>query len=140
MVQIITGNRGIGKTKELLGIANDAVKTAAGTLVYLDKSTKHMFELDNKVRLINVRDYPVRTVEAFMGFLCGIISQDHDLETIYVDSFLTMTEISSPEALTETISRLETLSIRCRVDFVISLAMDAEELPEKLRGLVRLAL
>ncbi len=116
------------------------MKTAAGTLVYLDKSTKHMFELDNKVRLINVRDYPVRTVEAFMGFLCGIISQDHDLETIYVDSFLTMTEISSPEALTETISRLETLSIRCRVDFVISLAMDAEELPEKLRGLVRLAL
>ena len=140
MVQIIAGSRGIGKTKELLAFANDAVKSAAGTLVYLDKSTKHMFELDKQIRLINVRDYPVRTVDAFLGFLCGIISQDHDLETIYVDSFLTLTDISSDEVLEKTVGQLEALSTRCRVDFVISLAMDAEDLPEELRKLVKLAL
>ena len=56
MVQIIVGVKGKGKTKRLLEMANEAVKNAKGTVVYLDKSAKHMYELSNKIRLINVND------------------------------------------------------------------------------------
>ena len=39
-----------------------------------------MYELNNKVRLINVPDYMISDADEFIGFISGIISQDHDLE------------------------------------------------------------
>ena len=65
MVQIIAGRKGKGKTKYLLDMANTAVKEAKGSIVYLDKSSKHMYELNNKIRLINVAEFSVSTAEGF---------------------------------------------------------------------------
>ena len=69
MVQIIAGRKGKGKTKYLLDMANTAVKEAKGSIVYLDKSSKHMYELNNKIRLINVAEFSVSTAEGFIGFI-----------------------------------------------------------------------
>ena len=80
MVEIIAGEKGKGKTKYLLDKVNESVKSASGNIVYLDKSQKHMYELNNKVRLINVTDFPVTNCDEFLGFICGIVSQDHDLQ------------------------------------------------------------
>ena len=88
MVELIVGKKGKGKTKVLLDKVNGAIKEANGSIVYLDKSTKHMYELNNKVRLIDVSVYPIKNADEFVGFVCGIISQDHDLEQVYLDSFL----------------------------------------------------
>ncbi|MBQ9561854.1 MAG: twitching motility protein PilT, partial [Lachnospiraceae bacterium] len=88
MIQIICGEKGKGKTKILLDHVSKAVKEANGSLVYLDKSNQHMFELSNRVRLINCTEYMISNSSEFVGFISGIISQDHDLETIYLDSFL----------------------------------------------------
>ena len=95
MIQIISGSKGKGKTKYLIQMANDAIKTAEGNVVYLDKNNKHMYELSNRIRLINVGDYPIDTYDAFLGFICGLISQDSDLETLFLDSFLTIANVSS---------------------------------------------
>ena len=86
MVQLIVGKKGKGKTKQLLDKVNAEVKTANGNIVYIDKSTKHMFELNNKVRLISATDYPLKNSDEFIGFICGIVSQDHDLASVYLDS------------------------------------------------------
>lgn len=61
MVQIIAGRKGKGKTKHLLDMANDSIKKAIGSIVYLDKSSKHMYELNNRIRLINVNEFPITT-------------------------------------------------------------------------------
>ena len=74
MVQIIAGNKGKGKTKHLLDMANGSVKTAAGSIVYLDKSSKHMYELNNRIRLINVNEFPIGNSQGFIGFISGKIS------------------------------------------------------------------
>ena len=100
MVQVIAGTKGKGKTKHLLDMANAAIKGANGTVVYLDKSSQHMYELNNKIRLINVNELPVKSSEGFLGFICGIISQDHDLETMYLDSFLKLAALEG-EDITE---------------------------------------
>ena len=76
MVQIIAGKKGKGKTKHLLDRANSAIRDSKGSIVYLDKSSKHMYELSNKIRLINVKEYPIESSEGFIGFICGIISHD----------------------------------------------------------------
>ena len=129
MVQIIAGKKGKGKTKHLLDMANTSIKNASGSIVYLDKSSKHMYELSNKIRLINVAEYPITTSEGFVGFLCGIISQDHDIETMFLDSFLKLSCLEG-EDIAETINTLEKLSGKYNVDFVLSVSLDAAEMPE----------
>ena len=92
MVELIVGKKGKGKTKVLLDKVNGAIKEANGSIVYLDKSTKHMYELNNKVRLIDVSVYPIKNADEFVGFVCGIISQDHDLEQVILDQFSLSTD------------------------------------------------
>ena len=129
MVQIIAGRKGKGKTKHLLDMANAAIKGANGTVVYLDKSAQHMYELNNKIRLINVNEFPVTSSEGFLGFICGIISQDHDLETMYLDSFLKLSALEGAD-ISDTYMTLKKIGEKYHVTFVLSISMDAAELPE----------
>lgn len=129
MVQIIAGEKGKGKTKYLLDKVNEAIKAATGNIVYLDKSQKHMYELSNKVRLINVTDYMISNCDEFLGFLCGIISQDHDLEEMYLDSFLTIAKLDD-DNLCHAIEKLEAISTQFHVNFVLSVSKNESDLPE----------
>ena len=138
MVELIVGKKGKGKTKVLLDRVNNAVKEANGSIVYLDKSTKHMYELNNKVRLIDVSSYPLKNADEFVGFICGIISQDHDLDKIYLDSFLTTACIN--DNLDYAVEKLGALSDKFGVDFVISASVDKENMPESVQKYVSHAL
>ncbi len=139
MVQIIAGKMGKGKTKFLLEKANLAVKECKGSIVYLDKNTKHMHALDNKIRLINVYDYPIRSYNAFIGFLCGIISQDYDLEYVFLDSFLKLAHLEGKEISSELIE-LEQLGQQYGVTLILSISLDAQDLPEHAQSKVIVSL
>jgi len=132
MVQFIVGREGKGKTKHLLDKVNTEIKDAQGNVVYLDKSTKHMFELNNKIRLIDVSEYLITDSDEFIGFICGIISQDHDLQQMYFDSFLKIACMEANE-LEKVIDKIEKISEKFHVDFVISVSRDESELPENMR-------
>ena len=129
MVEIIAGEKGKGKTKYLLDKVNDSVKSASGNIVYLDKSQKHMYELSNKVRLINVTDFPVTNCDEFLGFICGIVSQDHDLQEMYLDSFLTIANIEEGQ-INHAIEKRDIISEKYNVKFVLSVSKNEADLPE----------
>ena len=139
MVQLIVGKKGKGKTKYLLDKVNSEVKTVSGNIVYLDKSTKHMFELNNKVRLIDVSDYAFENSAEFIGFVCGIISQDHDLEQMYFDSFLKISKLEDA-SITDVVNRLEALGEKFDVNFILSVSCDECELDENLKSKVIVSL
>lgn len=139
MVQLIVGNKGKGKTKQLLDKVNSEIKIVEGNIAYLDKSSKHMFELNNKVRLINVSDYMIDNSSEFIGFISGIISQDHDLQQMYFDSFLKIACLEGAD-ITATVEKLEKLSEAFHVDFVLSVSMDEHELPEAVKKNILIAL
>ena len=128
MVQLIVGKKGKGKTKHLLDKVNSEVQNVSGNIVYLDKSTKHMYELNNKIRLIDVSSYMISNSDEFVGFICGIISQDHDLQQMYFDSFL---KIACAEEIDidPIINKLEAVSQKFGVDFILSISRDEAELP-----------
>lgn len=139
MVQLIVGNKGKGKTKHLLEKVNLQVKETKGNIVYLDKSTKHMYELNNKVRLIDVSQYMITNYDEFVGFICGIVSQDHDLEQMFLDSFLKIACLEN-EDITPVIEKLEKISQNYGIDFVLSVSMDESELPEALKSKIIVSL
>ena len=140
MIEIICGEKGKGKTKELLAKVNNTVTTASGNVVYLDKSQKHMYELNNKVRLINVMDYPVSNCDEFLGFICGIISQDNDLEEMYLDSFLTIASIDTEADILRAIEKLDVNREKYKVRFVLSVSKDKDKLPECAKAKVIISL
>ena len=139
MVQLIVGNKGKGKTKHLLEKVNLQVKETKGNIVYLDKSTKHMYERNNKVRLIDVSQYMITNHDEFVGFICGIVSQDHDLEQMFLDSFLKIACLEN-EDITPVIEKLEKISQNYGIDFVLSVSMDESELPEALKSKIIVSL
>lgn len=139
MVQLIVGKKGKGKTKCLLDKVNSEVKNVLGSVVFLDKNTKHMYELNNKIRLIVVNEFMITNPDEFIGFVSGIISQDHDLQQMYFDSFLNISCLEGQD-LTPTIDKLEKLGEKFGVDFILSLSMDESELPEALRSKIVISL
>ena len=139
MVELIVGKKGKGKTKVLLDKVNGAIKDANGSIVYLDKSTKHMYELNNKVRLIDVSVYPIKNADEFVVFVCGIISQDHDLEQIYLGSFLTTAKLEGLDA-TATLEQLDEIGEKFGISFIISMSLDKEEVPAEFQDKIGTAL
>jgi Ni2+-binding GTPase involved in maturation of urease and hydrogenase len=139
MIQIIAGEKGKGKTKILIEKANQAAREVKGNIIYLDKNNKHMYELSNRIRLINVKDYCIENSSEFIGFICGLVSQDHDLETVFLDSFLTIAFIEG-DLLTPTLIKLEKISKEYHVDFIISISMEERAFPEIIRENIAVAL
>ena len=140
MIEIIAGEKGKGKTKELLAKVNHSVAAASGNIVYLDKSQKHMYELNNQVRLINVMDYPIDNCDEFLGFLCGIVSQDHDLEEMYLDSFLTIAFTETDDEIQHAIEKLDIISEKYNVKFILSVSRDESRLPECAKAKIVISL
>lgn len=139
MIEIIAGEKGKGKTKELIEKVNKDIQSINGHIIYLDKNSKHMFELNNRIRLVNVFDYPVTNTDMFLGFLAGIVSADHDVEKIYLDSFLTIAYLD-PEKVESAVMKLQEISNVFDVDFVLSISMDQEQLPASIRSMVTVSL
>lgn len=139
MVQMIVGEKGKGKTKHLLDKVNSEIKSISGNIVYLDKSTKHMYELNNKVRLIDVSQYLIDNNDEFLGFISGILSQDHDLQQMYFDSFLKIAKLEGQD-ITPAIKKLEKISESFNVDFILSVSLNESVLPEELKKNVIISL
>ena len=139
MVQLIVGNKGKGKTKCLLDKVNTEVKNILGNIVYLDKSTDHMYELNNRIRLISVPDFDIKTTEEFIGFVMGIISQDHDLDQMYFDSFLAISDLKDKD-ISDTVKRIESISKKFGVDFVLSVSLDESDIPDDIKPMIAISL
>ncbi len=141
MVQLIVGNRGKGKTKILIDNANDYVAKATGNIVYIDKSLKHMYELNNKIRLIDISPYPVKGYDQLEGFICGVLSQDHDIEAVYIDSFSLLSDIQDKITdMNSAVKLIEKISSLFNVNFVLSLSCEKSELSEELQEKIIVAL
>lgn len=139
MVQLIVGKKGKGKTKHLLDKVNSEIKEVSGNVVYLDKSVKHMYELNNKVRLVDVSQFYIENCDSFLGFVSGVISQDHDLQQMYFDSFLKIACLEDQD-IEPIIAKLEKLSASFEVDFILSVSLDEAELPAALKDKIIVSL
>ncbi|MBQ8262533.1 MAG: twitching motility protein PilT [Lachnospiraceae bacterium] len=139
MIQLIVGNEGKGKTTKLLEKVNSEIKEASGNIVYLDKNTKHMYELNNKVRLIDVSEYVFSNTDEFYGFLCGVISQDHDLQQVYFDNFIKIGCIDKG-CMKCTLDKFNALSDKYNITFVMSIAVSENDIPEEYKSNIIISL
>ncbi|MCR5182892.1 MAG: hypothetical protein K6D56_07690 [Clostridia bacterium] len=128
MVRLLIGHKGSGKTKQMIELANEAVEHASGSIIFINKNQRLMFDLKYAIRVICMEDFEhVTNSDEYIGFLYGVISLDHDIETIFIDSILKHADFKLSD-LPEFIDRLKDISKNYGMDFVVSVSADKEEM------------
>jgi len=128
MVKLLVGHKGSGKTKQMIDLANQSVETAKGSIIFVNKNHRLMYDLKYRIRVICMEDYEnITNSDEYIGFLYGIIAGDHDIETIYIDSILKHADFSLGD-LPEYVDRLKDISKNYGMDFVVSLSAEKEEM------------
>lgn len=128
MVKLLVGHKGSGKTKQMIDLANDSVETSKGSVIFINKNHRLMYDLKYRIRVICMEDFEhITNSDEYIGFIYGIISLDHDIETIYIDSILKHADVSLGD-LPEFVERLKDISKNYGMDFVVSLSAEKEEM------------
>lgn len=132
MIRIVAGSQGTGKTKKMIELANEAVTNTSGDIVFIDGDNSHIVEIHHKIRLINANDFDIHKPDAFYGFLCGIISQDYDIDQIFVDGLFSLAQetLQSGEAF---LNHIKDLSEQYNIRFVVSIRGEIEEMPDYIK-------
>lgn len=130
MVKLLVGNKGSGKTKSMIQLANERVEKSEGSVVFINKNQRLMYDLKYKIRVVCMEEYEhITNSDEYIGFLYGIISSDHDIEVIFIDSILKHADVEVDD-LPEFLSRLRVISEEYNIEFVVSISASAEEIGE----------
>ena len=128
MVKLLIGHKGTGKTKQMIALANEQVEHSDGSIIFINKNARLTYDLKYRIRVVCMEDFEhITNADEYIGFLYGIISSDHDIETIYIDSILKHANVSIGD-IPEFLARLNGISDIYGVNFVVSLSADKEEL------------
>jgi len=130
MIKLITGKKGTGKTKILIDAIHDAEKKSKGNVVAIQKGSSLNTDITPKVRLVNIEDYAVEGVDAFYGFIAGVLASDYDCTDIFVDATLKITG-RDYDKVGEMFNRLSGISGDTVITCTIS--ADNSELPESMK-------
>jgi len=135
MIKLIVGNKGAGKTKTLINMANEAVKNSNGNVVVVEKGLKMTYDIDHAARLVDTDEYKVEGFAALYGFLAGLMAGNYDITDILVDATLKIGG-QDKEELASMIDRLAGLAQEHKVEMAFTISCDVEDLPETLKGYV----
>ena len=137
MIQVILGDKGSGKTKRLIDMTNEALKSEHGNIIFIDDDKRYMYDLRHEIRFVDASEYPSGykcSAQEFLGFLCGMLASNYDLTLISVDAFkkLVKTDMNSAE-MRDFFAQIEKLSERHGCDFVFSINSLEEDVPEFIK-------
>ena len=130
MVSLLIGHKGSGKTKLIVEIANNSVATTDGSIVFINKDNRLMYDLKYQIRVVCMEEYEgITNSDEYIGFIYGIISSNHDIEKIFIDSILKQADFKISD-LPEFLERLNGISQKYNPDFIVSISADRTEMNE----------
>ena len=128
MIGVIFGQKGTGKTKHILELANRAAAEARGSIVFIDDDNSYMFDLNSNIRFINAKEYHITSPRMLYGFLCGIAASDFDVEHIFIDGLMRFIRVELP-TLEELFEQLEAFAAQRELDVTMSISGSPDDLP-----------
>jgi hypothetical protein len=132
MIKVIYGEKGMGKTKVIVDSANRLAEESTGDVVFLDYSDRLVHSLKRRIRFINVSDYPVESQDALLGFVCGIFSQNYDIEGIFIDGLNHILKKEASE-MEELFKKLSDFSDKNELSIFITISGRNEDMPGFLK-------
>lgn len=137
MVHILAGEKGEGKTKILIDLANESVSTSDGDVIYIDDDKRHIYDLNHKIRFVEVSEFPLANYRELIGFIYGIFSQNSDITKVFVDGIFKIVQSLGDEDLIKLVTRLDSMSKAYNVDFVLAGNVDPADLPKEVEQYIR---
>lgn len=136
MVELLIGKKGTGKTKALIEKVNNALTVAKGNVVFISNDTnRNIFDVKSKARMAGTSEFEIKSYDEFLGFISGIISRDFDITNIFVDGIFKIVGSDNLDGFESFLNRLETMSQKFEITFVISVSIDAETAPDYIKKL-----
>jgi archaellum biogenesis ATPase FlaH len=132
MIQLIYSEKGTGKTKRLIDIANADMKQAKGDVVFIDDDKRYMYDVVHQIRFVDVTEYKISGCEEFYGFLCGMVSQNFDIESFYIDAFLKIVKKNVDE-IEDLMKKIEELCEKNNIKAVIIVSADPKSAPDYMK-------
>ena len=133
MVKLLIGRKGSGKTKQMIDLANQSLEQRDGSIVFINKDNRLMLDLKYRIRVVCMEEYPhITNIDEYIGFVYGVISSDHDIQVIFIDSILKHADVQINH-LEEFLGRLSKISEMYGPDFVVSLSATQEEIGEYIK-------
>jgi energy-coupling factor transporter ATP-binding protein EcfA2 len=133
MIQVVLGKRGSGKSKRLIDLANEALKTEHGLVVFVDDDKNNMYDLRHEVRLVDASEFALgeyRSASWFYGLMGGMLAINFDISLVFVDAFMKLVNCTDPNLLEPLFNQMESLSKEHNVNFVLGVSGDPDTLPE----------
>ncbi|QAT39272.1 hypothetical protein [Clostridium sp. JN-9] len=134
MIHVFFNKRGTGKTKAMINLANEMVAQNKGDMVYIDDDKRPLFELDRRIRFISTDEFNLKHIESFYGFLCGILSENYDINTIFIDGLFNIVDENVQNAA-QLFYYMEKMVKDYNVTFYININAE-QEIPEYMRKYV----
>jgi hypothetical protein len=135
MVQVFCDKKGSGKTKALIDMANKRVQASKGDVVYIHDDKRPMLELNRKIRFVATEEYDLKDYSSLYGFLCGMLSGDYDIETVFIDGLSNIIH-GKIDDTAHLFFDIETLAKKYGVHFYININHEEEIVPEFIRKYV----
>ena len=124
MVNLLIGPKGSGKTQKMIDLANEKVKDCNGNVVFIKKTHRDTASVSFDIRTICLDDIPAITnTDAYIGFLYGMSSANHDIECVFIDALLKHADLTM-EALPAFVAKLNQITADCSIEFYVSLSAD----------------
>ena len=135
MIHVFCGSKGSGKTKALIKLANEKVDEVKGNIVYIDDDTKAVLQLNRKMRFVATNEFNLKSHNDFYGFLCGMLSRDYDIDTIFVDGVFNIAD-DKLDNTAQLFSKMEFLSKKYSLEFYVNVSCETVNPPEFLKNYI----
>ena len=123
MVRLIMGEKGTGKTKQLIEQIN-AAAGEAGSVVCIEAKAALTFDVHYHVRLLSAAEYQIGTYERLRGFISGLYAGNYDTSHVFIDNLLKIVGKVSDKDTEDFLNWLESFSEAHGVKFTISISAD----------------
>lgn len=133
MIKVFCGERGSGKTKHLIEMANNHVGEVKGEAVFINKDSRTRCHLQKEIRYVAANELGINDCNSLYGLVCGLISENYDVENIYIDGLSGIIKCKAHEC-SEFFDRLTALANNQNINLFMNVTCkDEDELPETIK-------
>ncbi|WP_296557554.1 hypothetical protein [uncultured Acetobacterium sp.] len=136
MIEFVYGSKGSGKTKKMIDMANAALETCEGDIIFLNDRDKYRVKVDTKIRFTNLEEFGIAGVDQLFGFISGVIAENYDVKNVFIDNTLRLIDYQTPADICRIVEKIQQINEKHDIKFIISLSCDKEELPECVTKLI----
>ncbi len=134
MVKVTIGPKGSGKTGRLIDRLNQYAENEAANVVLIEHGRRLDRQINHRIRLVEITEYPVEGYEQLLSFLAGITTMDYDITDIYIDSLFKVASCDCAESCGRFLSALEAFSQKQNLTFHVVISLESDEIPQTLKS------